>query len=156
MSQTQFVLGVPPPSWNDDEQFRIHCGISGIKYRFYSFFFFIVMQISIVIFHSLLFLAGLSHKIEPIGSQFLAHARRKLNNHSFSEDDRIQAEAATEQAEEVISEDEEEETPELLNRDPKDWKVIIVLKWIDLSFKFNKQFYYSLSGTRSLCNIRSL
>lgn len=30
MSQTQFVLGVPPPTWNDGEEFRIHCGISGI------------------------------------------------------------------------------------------------------------------------------
>ena len=48
-----------------------------------------------------------------------------LNNHSFSEDDRIQAETAVEQAEEVVSEDSEEETPDLLNGDPKDWKVLI-------------------------------
>ncbi|RIA86795.1 DnaJ domain-containing protein [Glomus cerebriforme] len=94
MSQTQFVLSVPPPSWTDGEEFRIHCGISD----------------------------GLIRNVEPVGSQFLAHARRKLNNHSFSEDDRIQEEATTEQTEEIISEDSEEETPELLNRDPKDWK----------------------------------
>ncbi|CAG8522387.1 10954_t:CDS:10 [Funneliformis caledonium] len=94
MSQTQFVLNSPPPSWIEGEQFRIHCGISG----------------------------GFMRKIEPIGNQFLAHARRKLNNHSFSEDDRIQAESAVEQAEEVLSDDSEEETPDLLNRDPKDWK----------------------------------
>jgi hypothetical protein len=30
MSQAQFVLGVPPPTWNDGEEFRIHGGISGI------------------------------------------------------------------------------------------------------------------------------
>jgi len=65
-----------------------------------------------------------TRNIEPVGSQFLAHARRKLNNYSFSEDDRIQAELATELAEETILEDSEEETPELLSRDPKDWKVI--------------------------------
>ena len=72
-----------------------------------------------------MFSDGLTRKVEPVGSQFLAHARRKLNNHSFSEDDRIQSEAATEQAEEIILEDSEEETLELLNRDPKDWKVAI-------------------------------
>ncbi|CAB4476753.1 uncharacterized protein OCT59_016910 [Rhizophagus irregularis] len=94
MSQTQFVLGVPPPTWNDGEEFRIHCGISD----------------------------GLTRNIEPIGNQFLAYVRRKLNNYSFSDDERIQAEAATEQAEEIILEDSEEETSELLNRDPKDWK----------------------------------
>ncbi|RGB35761.1 hypothetical protein C1646_108714 [Rhizophagus diaphanus] len=94
MSQTQFVLGVPPTTWNDGEEFRIHCGISD----------------------------GLTRNIEPIGNQFLAYVRRKLNNYSFSDDERIQAEAATEQAEEIILEDSEEETSELLNRDPKDWK----------------------------------
>jgi hypothetical protein len=72
-----------------------------------------------------LFSDCLTRNIEPVGEQFLAHVRRKLNNHSFSDDDRIQAEAATEQAEETISEDSEEETPDLLNRDPKDWKVTI-------------------------------
>ena len=87
-----------------------------------------VLQISIFMFHYLLFLACLARNIEPVGSQFLAHARRKLNNHSFSEDDRIQSEAVKEQAEEVVSEDSEEETPELLNRDPKDWKVTIILE----------------------------
>jgi DnaJ homolog subfamily C member 2 len=91
----------------------------------------------IVTLYSLLFLAGLIRSIEPVGRQFLAHARRKLNNHSFAEDERIQLEAATEQAEEVISEDSEEETPELLNRDPKDWKVIVILGQIDVSFEFN-------------------
>ena len=76
------------------------------------------------VFFSFLFSVCLARNIEPVGSQYLAHARRKLNNHSFSEDDRIQAEITTEQAEEIISEDSEEETPELLSRDPKDWKVI--------------------------------
>lgn len=72
-----------------------------------------------------MFSDGLTRNIEPIGNQFLAYVRRKLNNYSFSDDERIQAEAATEQAEEIILEDSEEETSELLNRDPKDWKVII-------------------------------
>lgn len=68
----------------------------------------------------------MTRNIEPIGGQFLAYVRRKLNNYSFSDDERIQAEAATEQAEEIILEDSEEETQELLNRDPKDWKVTIL------------------------------
>ncbi|CAG8665485.1 19970_t:CDS:2, partial [Racocetra fulgida] len=66
---------------------------------------------------------GVIRNIEPVGRYFLAHARRKLNNHSFSEDERIQAEANAKQLEVIQDEDFEEETPELLSRDPKDWKV---------------------------------
>ncbi|CAG8455189.1 25047_t:CDS:10 [Dentiscutata erythropus] len=93
MSQSHLVLGVPPSSW-DESSFKIHCGIS----------------------------EGVIRNIEPVGRYFLAHARRKLNNHSFSEDEHIQAEANAKQLEVIHDEDSEEETPELLSRDPKDWK----------------------------------
>ncbi|CAG8476850.1 2183_t:CDS:10 [Cetraspora pellucida] len=94
MSQPHLVLGVPPSSWDENLSFKIHCGIS----------------------------EGVIRNIEPVGRYFLAHARRKLNNHSFSEDERIQAEANAKQLEVIQDEDTEEETPELLSRDPKDWK----------------------------------
>ncbi|CAG8558671.1 11660_t:CDS:10 [Diversispora eburnea] len=95
MAQSSFVFGVSPEGWNESTQYRIYSGISG----------------------------SVNRNIEPVGRFFLAHARRKLNNHSFDEDDRIQAEAAIKQEDEVIDlKDEEEETPELLSRDPKDWK----------------------------------
>ncbi|CAG8726639.1 1782_t:CDS:2, partial [Acaulospora colombiana] len=60
--------------------------------------------------------------VEPVGISFLAHARRKLHNRNFDEDERIQAEAAVEQGEIIDLEEEEEETLELLSQDPKDWK----------------------------------
>ncbi|CAG8665507.1 21334_t:CDS:2, partial [Racocetra persica] len=94
MSQPHLVLGVPPSSWDESLSFKIHCGLS----------------------------EGVIRNIEPVGRYFLAHARRKLNNHSFSEDERIQAEANAKQLEVIQDEDFEEETPELLSRDPKDWK----------------------------------
>ncbi|CAG8792809.1 8185_t:CDS:10 [Gigaspora margarita] len=94
MSQPHLVLGVPPSSWDESLSFKIHCGIS----------------------------EGVIRNIEPVGRYFLAHARRKLNNHSFSEDEHIQAEANAKKLEVIHDEDSEEETPELLSRDPKDWK----------------------------------
>ncbi|RHZ45569.1 hypothetical protein Glove_669g3 [Diversispora epigaea] len=95
MAQSSFIFDVSPEGWNESSQYRINSGISG----------------------------SVNRNIEPVGRFFLAHARRKLNNHSFDEDDRIQAEAAIKQEDEVIDlKDDEEETPELLSRDPKDWK----------------------------------
>ncbi|KAK9456737.1 DnaJ domain-containing protein [Dipodascopsis uninucleata] len=61
--------------------------------------------------------------LEPVGPQYLSHARRALRGRTWSEDERIQAELDVKQVEEdVTSEEEEEEDPEMLSRDPKDWK----------------------------------
>jgi DnaJ family protein C protein 2 len=62
--------------------------------------------------------------IEPVGPQFLAHARRARHKRTFSEDDRIQAQ---ERAAKIEDNDEsdisEPEDPVMLQRDAKDWKV---------------------------------
>ncbi|KAK9446781.1 DnaJ domain-containing protein [Limtongia smithiae] len=61
--------------------------------------------------------------IEPVGPQYLAHARRALRGRTWSEDERIEAESAVKNVEaDVVSEDEEEEDPATLARDPKEWK----------------------------------
>ncbi|BFZ61223.1 Zuotin [Saitoella coloradoensis] len=61
--------------------------------------------------------------IEPVGPHFLAHARRLRHNRTFSEDDKIQAEANAKNVEAVEEEEEEEpEDPAMLKSDPKDWK----------------------------------
>ncbi|KAJ5548412.1 hypothetical protein N7513_005646 [Penicillium frequentans] len=61
--------------------------------------------------------------LEPVGPHFLAHARRKRHNRTFSEDDRLQAQQNVKKTEEEsdgeISEDED---PMMLNREAKDWK----------------------------------
>ncbi|KAL1888931.1 Zuotin [Ceratocystis pirilliformis] len=66
---------------------------------------------------------GTLRTIEPVGPQFLAHARRARHKRTFSEDDRIQAQ---EKAKNVEDEDDgeisEDEDPMMLQRDAKDWK----------------------------------
>ncbi|KMU92625.1 zuotin, partial [Coccidioides immitis H538.4] len=61
--------------------------------------------------------------VEPVGPHFLAHARRKRHNRTFSEDDRI---LAQENVKKVEDEDDgeisEPEDPIMLQRDAKDWK----------------------------------
>ena len=81
--------------------------------------------------------------LEPVGPHFLAHARRKRHNRTFSEDEKHQAEAHTaalEDKSENVSEDEEAEDPEMLARDPKEWKVSLTVVG-----------FVKFSGTRSLC-----
>jgi DnaJ homolog subfamily C member 2 len=68
--------------------------------------------------------APTSRAIEPIGPHFLAHARRKRHNRTFSEDEKIQAanqakKASTEEDEGEISEPED---AMMLQREAKDWK----------------------------------
>ena len=65
-------------------------------------------------------------ELEPVGQYYLAHARRKLHNYSFLVDERTLAENEVVDVDEADYEEEEEETPELLKRDPKDWKVCIL------------------------------
>ncbi|PGH14933.1 hypothetical protein AJ80_05746 [Polytolypa hystricis UAMH7299] len=61
--------------------------------------------------------------VEPVGPHFLAHARRKRHQRTFSEDDRI---TAKENVKKVEQEEEDEiseaEDPMMLQRDAKDWK----------------------------------
>ncbi|KAG0205307.1 hypothetical protein BGX28_003061 [Mortierella sp. GBA30] len=70
-------------------------------------------------------------RIEPVGPQYLAHARRKIFNRTFSEDEehvaRAEAEAAAaaqlaEDAENIHEFEIEPDHKDDLRRDPKDWK----------------------------------
>lgn len=61
--------------------------------------------------------------IEPVGPHFLAHARRKRHQRTFSEDERIQAANTAKQVEtEDAGEISEDEDPMMLQREAKDWK----------------------------------
>lgn len=63
--------------------------------------------------------------VEPVGPQYLAHARRMRHNRTFSEDDRIEAEARAKKIVDADNDGEisEPEDPSMLLRDAKDWKV---------------------------------
>lgn len=83
--------------------------------------------------------------LEPVGPHFLAHARRKRHNRTFSEDEKHQAEIHASSLEDRsgnVSEDDEPEDPEMLTRDPKEWKVRLRTQSTGLKFV----------GTRSLCS----
>ncbi|KAI8937375.1 hypothetical protein NX059_006579 [Plenodomus lindquistii] len=61
--------------------------------------------------------------IEPVGPHFLAYARRKRHQRTFSEDERIQAQANVKQVEDEDPDDiDEPEDPVMLQREAKDWK----------------------------------
>jgi DnaJ family protein C protein 2 len=61
--------------------------------------------------------------IEPVGPHFLAHARRKRHKRTFSEDERIQAQANVKKVEDDdAGEISEPEDPLMLQREAKDWK----------------------------------
>jgi DnaJ homolog subfamily C member 2 len=63
--------------------------------------------------------------LEPVGPYFLAHARRKRHNRTFSEDEKHEAELHAKSLEDKsgnVSEDDEPEDPDMLMRDPKEWK----------------------------------
>ncbi|OJD39899.1 ribosome associated chaperone [Diplodia corticola] len=67
--------------------------------------------------------AATLRNVEPVGPHFLAHARRKRHQRTFSEDDRIQAEKAAKKVEdEDDGEISEPEDPLMLQREAKDWK----------------------------------
>ncbi|KAI9275339.1 DnaJ domain-containing protein [Sporodiniella umbellata] len=91
-----FLLPPPPASYKADQASAAHAGLTATEQRL----------------------------LEPVGRHFLAHARRKTQNRSFSEDERHQAE---EKANQVV----EEETVEFqyedvdiseVNQDPTQWK----------------------------------
>ncbi|KAI9826139.1 MAG: hypothetical protein M1832_000588 [Thelocarpon impressellum] len=61
--------------------------------------------------------------IEAVGPHFLAHARRKRHQRTFSEDERIQAQENVKKVEDDDAGDiSEPEDPLMLQRDAKDWK----------------------------------
>ncbi|KAH7400808.1 DnaJ domain-containing protein [Phaeosphaeria sp. MPI-PUGE-AT-0046c] len=61
--------------------------------------------------------------IEPVGPHFLAYARRKRHKRTFSEDERIQAQANVKKVEDEDPDDiDEPEDPVMLQREAKDWK----------------------------------
>ncbi|KAF9403756.1 hypothetical protein BGZ94_004528, partial [Podila epigama] len=96
------LLGRPPVDWDDSKSYVIHSAISDT-----------VLE-----------------NIEPVGPQYLAHARRKLLNRTFSEDEehlaRSAAEAAAAAQEAQEAEDDnfeiEPDHKDDLRRDAKDWK----------------------------------
>ncbi|KAF9970065.1 hypothetical protein BGZ73_007335 [Actinomortierella ambigua] len=98
-------LGPPPPDWDSNTEFRIHADISD----------------------------PIDQRIEPVGRNYLAHARRKLHKRTFSEDEAIftaqQEEAARTAAlqEDAAATDDsqveiEPDHPADLKRDVRDWK----------------------------------
>ncbi|KAI1320274.1 hypothetical protein EDD11_001489 [Mortierella claussenii] len=99
-------LGVPPTDWNYAQDSRHHGTIT----------------------------EPILERIEPVGPQYLAHARRKLYNRTFSEDEehlaKNEAEAAAaaaaaqlaEDAENMLDFEIEPDHKDDLRRDAKDWK----------------------------------
>ncbi|KAF9568869.1 hypothetical protein EC968_002803 [Mortierella alpina] len=97
------VLGRPPADWDYSSDARLHSAIS----------------------------EPILEKIEPVGPQYLAHARRKIYKRTFSEDEehlaKAEAEAAAaaqlaEDAENVHEFEIEPDHKDDLRRDAKDWK----------------------------------
>jgi hypothetical protein len=81
--------------------------------------------------------------LEPVGPHFLAHARRKRHNRTFSEDEKHQAEVSALSLEDKsgnVSEDDEPEDPAMLERDPKEWKV----SYLIIAYNRNKTTMLSL------------
>lgn len=66
-----------------------------------------------------------AHKVEPVGPFFLAHATRTLQNRTWSEYEKIEADKAAAIAKDKVDEGDEfddEVDSDLLEHDPKDWK----------------------------------
>ncbi|KZF22683.1 DnaJ-domain-containing protein [Xylona heveae TC161] len=97
MSAIQINLPLPllPAGWSSDKDFKAVGSLSPATQR----------------------------SLEPVGPHFLAHARRKRHQRTFSEDERIQAQENVKKVEEDDADDlSEPEDPVMLQRDPKDWK----------------------------------
>ncbi|KAF9580327.1 hypothetical protein BGW38_003068 [Lunasporangiospora selenospora] len=101
------LLGSPPSNWDDSQTSKVHARISD----------------------------PILQHVEPVGPQYLAHARRKLYNRTFSEDDdhlAAEAEAKAKAEAALLSQDEdltnlnnlviEPDHKDDLKRDPRDWK----------------------------------
>lgn len=74
-----------------------------------------------------------SAQVLPAGPAFISQARRVLNQRSFADEDRLLAEDAAKNGNQVVEEDDadaglgdEQEDKQLLQLDPKLWKVHLV------------------------------
>jgi TATA-binding protein-associated factor Taf7 len=80
-------------------------------------------------------IAFVDRKLLPAGPAYLAHVHRAINNLSFSEHDAAIEKERQKQmvnggagvVEDDLGVGDEEETEELLNQDPKEWKVGCIL-----------------------------
>lgn len=67
--------------------------------------------------------AATQRNLEAVGPHFLAHARRKRHQRTFSEDERLQAQQNVKKTEEDEDDDiSEDEDPMMLSREARDWK----------------------------------
>ncbi|KAG7736942.1 hypothetical protein KL923_004080 [Ogataea haglerorum] len=68
--------------------------------------------------------APVKRPVEPVGKYFLAHATRVLRGHTWSEYEKLEASKNVKSVEESNDDDEfdEEQSEELLEHDPRDWK----------------------------------
>ncbi|KAI8372299.1 DnaJ domain-containing protein [Choanephora cucurbitarum] len=91
-----FLLPPPPASYKADQASTVHNTLTATTERL----------------------------IEPVGRHFLAHARRKTNNRTFSEDERHQAEEKANQVveEETVEFEYEDVDIDTVNQDPTQWK----------------------------------
>jgi len=71
-----------------------------------------------------------SGAVYPAGPAFHAHARRILNQRSFAQDDKLEGELAAQNGQVVEEEDDqdaelggEQESRDVLEQDPRKWKV---------------------------------
>lgn len=68
--------------------------------------------------------APVMRKVEPVGPAFIGWSRRKRHGRTFSEDERIQAQARVKKIEDNDDDEiSEPEDPLMLAREAKDWKV---------------------------------
>jgi hypothetical protein len=79
---------------------------------------------------SLCFLALVKRELLPVGAAYLSHVRRAINNHTFEQHDEINEETRRkalngndDNIEDDLGVGDEEETEDLLQLDPKEWKV---------------------------------
>lgn len=73
--------------------------------------------------------------VEPVGRYFLAHASRTLRGHTWSEHEKLEAEKNVIKVEENEDEDlgDEEQSQELLETDPREWKTADLYAVLGLS-----------------------
>lgn len=73
--------------------------------------------------------------VEPVGRYFLAHASRTLRGHTWSEYEKLEAEKNVTKVEENEDEDlgDEEQSQELLETDPREWKTADLYAVLGLS-----------------------
>lgn len=98
-----------------------------------------------------------SAQVLPAGPAFISQARRVLNQRSFADEDRLLAEDAAKNGNQVVEEDDadaglgdEQEDKQLLQLDPKLWKVRLLEAPHSLSFRAHNMALRFFAGSRSL------